>query len=106
MNLMPFDFINRNYWKDSPFQPECSSECKMDILCQARSGRSHDKFNLCRDLVSVTEETDTDKIPEIPNEISIINEDIRNAQSLHTLNASNIWIVVCYVLALLAQPYL
>lgn len=102
-NLTHFDFITRNYWKGSPFQPECFSECKKDILCQARSGRSHDKLNLCLDLVSTTDVSE--KAPEIPNEISPSVEETRNAQP-NKLNASKIWIVVYFVLTLHAQQYL
>lgn len=51
-----FDF-DRNYWRDSPFQPKCSANCKRDVLCDARSGRSHDKLELCHDIKIINDQT-------------------------------------------------
>lgn len=64
-NIWFYSFL-RNYWKDSPFATECPIECKREILCQARSGRSHDKQNLCPDLLDMVERDD--RSPEIPHE--------------------------------------
>ncbi|XP_055299063.1 sphingomyelin phosphodiesterase-like [Sitodiplosis mosellana] len=56
----------KNYWKGSPFITECPVECKREILCQAKSGRSHDKLNLCIDLLDIVERDY--RSSEIPHE--------------------------------------
>lgn len=38
---------SRYYWKNSPVRPTCSNECKKQIICAAKSGRSHDRKHLC-----------------------------------------------------------
>ncbi|GBP20693.1 Sphingomyelin phosphodiesterase [Eumeta japonica] len=44
----PFDFIrNRHYWKNSPRRGTCDGECRKRLICDARSGRSHDRRALC-----------------------------------------------------------
>ncbi|XP_031624227.1 sphingomyelin phosphodiesterase-like [Contarinia nasturtii] len=82
-----FDLYFRNYWKQSPFRPECDTECKRDILCQAKSGRSHDKSHLCPDLKTIPHETGPDLTP--------MNA---HAEPLQQLSIVCIWIYSLYVL--------
>lgn len=42
----------RHYWKNSPVRPACDAECKKRMLCDLRSGRSHDRKGLCQELES------------------------------------------------------
>ena len=50
-------YINyRNYWKNSPVRPSCDPECKKRILCDTKSGRSHDRRNFCEDVESKIDE--------------------------------------------------
>lgn len=42
--------IYRHYWRDSPLRPKCDAICKKNFICDARSGRSHDRKNLCEAL--------------------------------------------------------
>lgn len=48
--------INRHYWKNSPLRPQCLFECKKRILCQAKSGRSHDRKHFCEGVESKIDE--------------------------------------------------
>lgn len=41
----PFCF--RHYWKNSPRRGTCYGECRKRLVCDARSGRSHDRRALC-----------------------------------------------------------
>ncbi|KAJ8939980.1 hypothetical protein NQ318_006162 [Aromia moschata] len=41
---------NENYYRDSSKRPLCDSQCKLQILCDLKSGRSHDRHHLCHDL--------------------------------------------------------
>lgn len=43
--------ISRYYYKDSPAKPKCDETCKLQILCDLKSGRSHDRKHLCEDLL-------------------------------------------------------
>lgn len=43
-------FYFRYYYKDSPARPNCDEKCKLQILCDLKSGRSHDRKHLCRDI--------------------------------------------------------
>lgn len=84
-NISNLFLIHRNYWRDSPFRPQCSSECKNGLLCDAKSGRSRDKLNLCPDL-----ELKSDKVkdsPEISAESGRAGEEYdKNGQTLHRVH--------------------
>ncbi|XP_035706324.1 sphingomyelin phosphodiesterase isoform X3 [Folsomia candida] len=43
-----FNLYYRFYNKNSPVAPECDAECKARLLCDIRSGRSHDREELCK----------------------------------------------------------
>ncbi|PNF24994.1 hypothetical protein B7P43_G07965 [Cryptotermes secundus] len=47
-----FDLYYKHYWKNSPVRPPCDAECKKRMLCDLRSGRSHDRKGLCQELES------------------------------------------------------
>ncbi|KAL0268955.1 UNVERIFIED_CONTAM: hypothetical protein PYX00_010720 [Menopon gallinae] len=47
-----FDLYYKHYWKNSPVRPNCNPECKKRMLCDLRSGKSHDRKLLCQDLES------------------------------------------------------
>ncbi|CAH1405253.1 unnamed protein product [Nezara viridula] len=47
-----FETYYRYYWKSSPVKPPCDGECKKRMLCDLRSGRSHDRKSLCQELES------------------------------------------------------
>ncbi|PSN40825.1 hypothetical protein C0J52_15302 [Blattella germanica] len=47
-----FDLYYKHYWKNSPVRPTCNAECKKRMLCDLRSGRSHDRRGLCQELES------------------------------------------------------
>lgn len=47
--LFAFDFY-RHYYKNSPVRPACNDECRKRLLCDLRSGRSHDRKALCQSL--------------------------------------------------------
>ncbi|XP_021931289.1 sphingomyelin phosphodiesterase-like isoform X3 [Zootermopsis nevadensis] len=47
-----FDLYYKHYWKNSPVRPTCDAECKKRMLCDLRSGRSHDRKGLCQELES------------------------------------------------------
>jgi sphingomyelin phosphodiesterase len=47
-----FDLYYKHYWKNSPVRPACDAECKKRMLCDLRSGRSHDRKGLCQELES------------------------------------------------------
>ncbi|XP_069704138.1 sphingomyelin phosphodiesterase-like [Periplaneta americana] len=47
-----FDLYYKHYWKNSPVRPTCDQECKKRMLCDLRSGRSHDRKGLCQELES------------------------------------------------------
>ncbi|KAJ8986281.1 hypothetical protein NQ317_009991 [Molorchus minor] len=49
-NRQLFDVFYRNYYRNSPTRPACDSQCKIQILCDLKSGRSHDRRHLCHDL--------------------------------------------------------
>uniref|UniRef100_A0A1A9ZW88 Sphingomyelin phosphodiesterase n=1 Tax=Glossina pallidipes TaxID=7398 RepID=A0A1A9ZW88_GLOPL len=42
-----FDLYYKNYWKNSHLRPACDAECRKRILCDAKSGRSHDRRQFC-----------------------------------------------------------
>ena len=44
--------LHRHYWKNSPVRPACDAECKKRMLCDLRSGKSHDRKLLCQELES------------------------------------------------------
>ncbi|XP_001600744.1 sphingomyelin phosphodiesterase [Nasonia vitripennis] len=45
-----FETYHRNYYRNSPVRPKCDDRCRRKLLCDLRSGRSHDRDNLCHDL--------------------------------------------------------
>ncbi|XP_022913387.1 sphingomyelin phosphodiesterase-like [Onthophagus taurus] len=46
-----FNLYYKHYYKDSPVKPPCDdNKCKLLLLCDLRSGKSHDRHHLCRDL--------------------------------------------------------
>ncbi|XP_055686380.1 sphingomyelin phosphodiesterase isoform X1 [Lutzomyia longipalpis] len=47
-----FDLYYKHYWKNSIVRPECNFECKKRILCDAKSGRSHDRKHFCAEVES------------------------------------------------------
>ncbi|XP_073991231.1 sphingomyelin phosphodiesterase isoform X2 [Rhodnius prolixus] len=51
-NITMFDLYFKYYWKNSPVRPSCDSECRKRMLCDMRSGRSHDRKYLCQELES------------------------------------------------------
>ncbi|CAH0405385.1 unnamed protein product [Chilo suppressalis] len=42
-----FNLYHKHYWKNSPRRGICNSECRKRLVCDARSGRSHDRRALC-----------------------------------------------------------
>lgn len=46
-------------------RPQCESECKREMLCQARTARSHDKLHFCMDLETTTD--GSDEAVEVPH---------------------------------------
>lgn len=47
-----FETYYKYYWKNSPVRPTCDAECKKRMLCDLRSGRSHDRKTLCQEIES------------------------------------------------------
>jgi sphingomyelin phosphodiesterase len=47
-----FDLYYKHYWKNSPTRPVCDAECKKRMICDLRSGRSHDRKILCQEIES------------------------------------------------------
>ncbi|XP_077287371.1 sphingomyelin phosphodiesterase [Arctopsyche grandis] len=45
-----FNLYYKHYWKNSPTRTACDMDCRKRILCDARSGRSHDRKALCGTL--------------------------------------------------------
>ncbi|XP_039755236.1 sphingomyelin phosphodiesterase isoform X1 [Pararge aegeria] len=42
-----FNLYHKHYWKNSPRRGTCDGECRKRLICDARSGRSHDRRALC-----------------------------------------------------------
>lgn len=42
-----FNLYYKHYWKNSPRRGTCDGECRKRLVCDARSGRSHDRRALC-----------------------------------------------------------
>ncbi|XP_059050871.1 sphingomyelin phosphodiesterase isoform X1 [Achroia grisella] len=42
-----FNLYHKHYWKNSPRRGICDGECRKRLICDARSGRSHDRRALC-----------------------------------------------------------
>lgn len=40
----------RHYWKNSPRRETCDGECRKRLVCDAKSGRSHDRRALCSQI--------------------------------------------------------
>ncbi|XP_021710800.1 sphingomyelin phosphodiesterase isoform X1 [Aedes aegypti] len=51
-----FDLYYKHYWKNSPVRPECDFECRKRILCDAKSGRSHDRKYFCEGVEAKIDE--------------------------------------------------
>ncbi|KOC60419.1 Sphingomyelin phosphodiesterase, partial [Habropoda laboriosa] len=47
-----FDLYYKHYYKNSPVRPHCNDDCRKRLLCDLRSGRSHDHKALCHSLGS------------------------------------------------------
>jgi sphingomyelin phosphodiesterase len=47
-----FELFYKYYYKASSARPACDMTCKKKILCDLRSGRSHDRKNLCQSIES------------------------------------------------------
>ncbi|XP_071442023.1 sphingomyelin phosphodiesterase-like isoform X1 [Hetaerina americana] len=47
-----FDLYYKHYWKNSPVRPICDANCRKRMLCDLRSGRSHDRRLLCQEIES------------------------------------------------------
>ncbi|XP_065202561.1 sphingomyelin phosphodiesterase isoform X2 [Planococcus citri] len=47
-----FDQYYKHYWKNSPVKPTCDLECKKRMICDLRSGRSHDRKTFCQEIES------------------------------------------------------
>ncbi|RZF32884.1 hypothetical protein LSTR_LSTR004275 [Laodelphax striatellus] len=47
-----FDQYYKHYWKNSPVRPVCDAECKKRLICDIRSGKSHDRKALCQEIES------------------------------------------------------
>lgn len=45
-----FDQYFKHYWKASPVRPSCDADCRKRILCDAKSGRSHDRKFFCAEV--------------------------------------------------------
>ncbi|KAL5287221.1 SMPD1 family protein [Megaselia abdita] len=54
-----FDLYYKNYWKNSPVRPPCDAECKKRIICDSKSGRSHDRKHFCQDVESKIDERES-----------------------------------------------
>ncbi|XP_072766860.1 sphingomyelin phosphodiesterase [Anoplolepis gracilipes] len=55
-----FDLYYKHYYKNSPVRPTCNDECRKRLLCDLRSGRSHDRKALCQSLEArIDDETRT-----------------------------------------------
>ncbi|XP_049780611.1 sphingomyelin phosphodiesterase isoform X2 [Schistocerca cancellata] len=52
-----FDLYYKHYWKNSPVRPSCDPECKKRMVCDLKSGRSHDRRSLCQELESRIDST-------------------------------------------------
>lgn len=62
----------------------CSSTCKEDLLCQAKSGRSRDKLHLCQDLKPISSET-IEVLPGLQRS-KFDDSSVRNGQMVHLLH--------------------
>ncbi|XP_046382720.1 sphingomyelin phosphodiesterase 1-like isoform X1 [Ischnura elegans] len=47
-----FDLYYKHYWKNSPVRPVCDANCRKRMLCDLRSGRSHERRSLCQEIES------------------------------------------------------
>ncbi|KAJ3657922.1 hypothetical protein Zmor_009698 [Zophobas morio] len=45
-----FELFYKYYYRDSPVRPTCDAKCKLQILCDLKSARSHERHKLCHDL--------------------------------------------------------
>ncbi|KAK0079856.1 hypothetical protein PV325_000728, partial [Microctonus aethiopoides] len=43
-----FNLYYKYYYKNSPVRPQCDNQCRKRLLCDLRSGKSHDKNTLCQ----------------------------------------------------------
>ncbi|XP_067010810.2 sphingomyelin phosphodiesterase [Anabrus simplex] len=92
LNRMPtdsdlFDLYYKHYWKNSPVRPTCDAECKKRMVCDLRSGRSHDRKNLCQELESrIDATTRTGWRQWIYNGLAFSEEERRSALRLKQEN--------------------
>ncbi|KAK0180254.1 hypothetical protein PV327_005918 [Microctonus hyperodae] len=47
-NSTIFNQYYKYYYKNSPVRPQCGNQCRKRLLCDLRSGKSHDKNILCQ----------------------------------------------------------
>ncbi|XP_026320285.1 sphingomyelin phosphodiesterase isoform X2 [Hyposmocoma kahamanoa] len=45
-----FNLYYKHYWKNSPRRGTCDGECRKRLVCDAKSGRSHDRRALCSQI--------------------------------------------------------
>ncbi|XP_072401672.1 sphingomyelin phosphodiesterase-like [Diabrotica undecimpunctata] len=45
-----FDLFYRHYYRHSPTRPSCDTECKVQILCDLKTGKSQDRKHMCGEL--------------------------------------------------------
>uniref|UniRef100_A0A0C9R6Z6 Sphingomyelin phosphodiesterase n=1 Tax=Fopius arisanus TaxID=64838 RepID=A0A0C9R6Z6_9HYME len=57
-----FYLYYRFYYKDSPVRPQCDINCRQQLLCDIRSGRSRDREVLCPNLQQKLQEVPHKKI--------------------------------------------
>ncbi|KAB7497963.1 Sphingomyelin phosphodiesterase [Armadillidium nasatum] len=50
-----FDVYHRFYWKNSPVREKCNKECKKRLLCDLKSGKSHDREVTCAEVTEKVE---------------------------------------------------
>ncbi|CAH1103351.1 unnamed protein product [Psylliodes chrysocephalus] len=45
-----FNLFYRNYYRDSSHRPYCDAQCRIQILCDLKTGKSQDRLHLCNEL--------------------------------------------------------
>ncbi|KAK9730903.1 Acid sphingomyelin phosphodiesterase C-terminal region [Popillia japonica] len=48
-----FKLFYKYYYKESPVRPVCDDKCELQILCDLKSGRSHYRHHICRELEEI-----------------------------------------------------
>ncbi|XP_031847161.1 sphingomyelin phosphodiesterase isoform X1 [Nomia melanderi] len=87
-----FHLYYKNYYKNSPVRPACNDECRKRLLCDLRSGRSHDRKALCQSLESrIDSETRTGWRVWIYNGLALSDTIISRTMLRSTIRYSNIF---------------